>query len=87
MVMSSDNTTVVAYIKKRRVLFIELYILAKDIFHWAEQFLVFLTARYNPGKRNFLANQLSCPNQVFLLSCCFFLGCLTPSARSLVVLK
>ena len=48
---------------------------------------MFLTVRYIPGKKNILADQLIHLDQVLQLSGCFFLGCLTLSARSMGILS
>ena len=39
--------------------------LVKDILTWAEQFSVFLTARYIPWKEKILIDRLSCQDKVF----------------------
>ena len=68
----SDNTTVVAYLKKQGGILSRVA--------WSELHLVTLSARYIPGKKNILANQLShldqvLPTEWFLLSQVFDARC------------
>ena len=65
VILMSDNATVEAYLKKQEGTASRVMCsLAQDILVWAELHSVTLSTRYFPGK-NILADQLSCPDQVF----------------------
>ncbi|XP_068232201.1 uncharacterized protein [Palaemon carinicauda] len=65
VVVMSDNTTVVAYINKQRGIFSQpLSHLAVEILRWAEIHSISLSARFIPGKRNVLADNLSRASQI-----------------------
>ena len=65
VILMSDSATIVAYLKKQRgIVSKALCNLAQEIVLWTEVHSITLSARYIPGKKNVLADQLSCPDQV-----------------------
>ena len=60
MVLMSDNATVVACLKKHGgIVSWVVCNLMPEMLTWAEQFMIFLTAKYILGQKNPLTNQLS----------------------------
>ena len=67
VVLMSNNVSVVAYLRHQGgTVSRRLCLMASIVTQWTERHLVQLEARYIPGKKNVLANQLSWPNQVLL---------------------
>ncbi|XP_064107960.1 uncharacterized protein LOC135216517 [Macrobrachium nipponense] len=65
VVLMSDNTMVVAYVNKQGGLMsLSLHQLTVQVHEWAEADSMKLSARYIPGKKNVVADKLSCQNQV-----------------------
>ena len=63
--LMSDTTTVVAYVNKQGgTVSSSLYLLARQVLMWTEAHSVTLVARYIPGSRNVVADQLSRKGQV-----------------------
>ena len=63
--LMSDNTTVVAYVNKQGgTVSSSLFLLTRQVLLWAESHSVSLSARYIPGERNVVADQLSRRGQV-----------------------
>ena len=63
--LMSDNTTVVAYVNKQGgTVSSSLYLLTRQVLLWAENHSVTLVARYIPGSKNVVADQLSRKGQV-----------------------
>lgn len=63
--LMSDNTTVVAYVNKQGgTVSSSLFLLTREVLMWAETHSVSLVARYIPGSRNVVADQLSRRGQV-----------------------
>ena len=64
MVVFSDNTTAVAYLRHERgTLSPTLNELAQRILRWAVQEEISLLPQFDPGKDNVVADSLSHPNQ------------------------
>ena len=67
VVLMSDITTVVAHLRNQGGMVSRvLCCMASDIVLWTERHSVCMLARYMPGKKNVLADQLSRPNHVLL---------------------
>ena len=65
MGLMSNNTTIVAYVNKQGgTISSSLYLLTRQVLMWAENHSVTLVARYIPGSRNVVADQLSRRGQV-----------------------
>ena len=63
-----DSTTIVAYDNKQRgTISSSLYLLARQVLMWAEEHSASLVARYIPGSRNVVADQLSHRGQVIVI--------------------
>ena len=63
--LMSDNTTVVAYVNKQGgTISSSLYLLTRQVLMWAESQKVTIIARYIPGSKNVVADQLSRRGQV-----------------------
>ena len=63
--LMSDNTTVVAYVNKQGgTVSSSLFLLTRQVLLWTESHSVTLSARYIPGERNVVADQLSRKGQV-----------------------
>ena len=67
IVLMSNNATVVVNVKNQGdTVSLVMCDLTQEILIWAEQFAIFLTARYIPGKKIALVDQLSRLDQVLL---------------------
>ena len=65
LVLKSNNTTVVAYVKEQRgTVFLDICRLPQKIIAWLDLHMVTILARYIPGKKNFLVDRLSHLDQV-----------------------
>lgn len=64
VVLMSDNTTVVAYINKRGTSLLSTSRIDSTVHQWTVIHSAVLSARYIPGKRNVVADELSCQGQV-----------------------
>ena len=81
VVLMSDNSTVVIYLwYQGGTVFRILCCMAVEVAIWTERHLVSLMARYIPGKKKVLADQLNRPDQVLPTVCSLlprvFAGCL-----------
>ena len=65
VILMSDNASVVSYLLNQgSTVSPVLCHMAAEVIFWTECHSVSLTARYIPGRRNVLADFLSCPDQV-----------------------
>ena len=65
VLVMTDNTTVVGQIKNQGGIHArELFLVTKELFLWADQRQVILSAQHIPGKLNVLADMLSCRHQI-----------------------
>ena len=65
VILMNDEATVVAYFQKQGATVSRVMCdMAREVVRWSELPLLVITARYFPGKKSVLTDQLSCPDQV-----------------------
>ena len=87
VVFMSDSSTIVAYLKKHGGAVSKVMCsLAQEIVVWSELHLLAISARYIPRKKNVLADESSCPDQVLPKDWFFLPWVVMPSAMFCVAL-
>ena len=85
VVLMSDNALVVAYLQHQgSTVPRTVCLMASEITRWTEQHSAYLSARYIPRRKNILADQLSCPDQVLPMEELIYLGGICGETREVV---